>query len=455
MTIPPTEHPLLDCSVWWLFIFGVGVRCLFLWMGLAGTSNWRISKGKVPRFLYIFTGSQELTSHKTNNAMKKVLNTVIFMTAILLFGCDSHEPSTSNYVATSSADDIATTSVVLQGIVKTDISLFGDVKLGMMISEDKKELSAYEGAMHETDKLMNKIFKVQIDDLSPNTKYYYCAWICLNGNQYEFGSIKNFTTLASNGNSNNSTNQGDSNESTNPYLAHLIGKWVNNRYSTPEYYYFLQDGQGYKEKLVKNDGIERRPITWRLQDSLISITYEDAGYYGETTIDYTIMRCDEDSLKLRYNDYNNITNLTRINNNGTTTIDYRQPPYTSYLRAHGIYYPLTKAIMRCFHSTGTEANEKSICFFGNTGSMKPTGARFMYFTPYYEGINKEWYDGTYDIQSKSDYWIYGGTYTYNNYISSRCNGTLTIKTVGNIKYFDFVLDDKDAVGHFEGTWSYN
>ena len=100
--------------------------------------------------------------------MKKVLNTVIFMTAILLFGCDSHEPSTSNYVATSSADDIATTSVVLQGIVKTDISLFGDVKLGMMISEDKKELSAYEGAMHETDKLMNKIFKVQIDDLSPN-----------------------------------------------------------------------------------------------------------------------------------------------------------------------------------------------------------------------------------------------------------------------------------------------
>ena len=99
---------------------------------------------------------------------------------------------------------------------------------------------------------MNKIFKVQIDELSPNTKYYYCAWICLNGNQYEFGSIKNFKTLASNGNSNNSTNQGDSNESTNPYLAHLIGKWVNNRYSIPEYYYFLQDGQGYKEKLVKN-----------------------------------------------------------------------------------------------------------------------------------------------------------------------------------------------------------
>ena len=27
---PAAEHPLLDCSVWWHFIFGVGVRCLFL-----------------------------------------------------------------------------------------------------------------------------------------------------------------------------------------------------------------------------------------------------------------------------------------------------------------------------------------------------------------------------------------------------------------------------------------
>ena len=55
MTIPPAERPCVDCSVWWHFIFGVGVACLFLWMGLAGTSNWRISKGKVPRFLCIYT----------------------------------------------------------------------------------------------------------------------------------------------------------------------------------------------------------------------------------------------------------------------------------------------------------------------------------------------------------------------------------------------------------------
>ena len=30
---PAAEHPLVDCSVWWHFIFGVGVTCLFLLQG--------------------------------------------------------------------------------------------------------------------------------------------------------------------------------------------------------------------------------------------------------------------------------------------------------------------------------------------------------------------------------------------------------------------------------------
>ena len=34
---------------------GVGIRCLFLLQGLSGTSVLRISKGKVPRFFYIYT----------------------------------------------------------------------------------------------------------------------------------------------------------------------------------------------------------------------------------------------------------------------------------------------------------------------------------------------------------------------------------------------------------------
>ena len=30
MDYPAAERPCVDCSVWWLFIFGVGVACLFL-----------------------------------------------------------------------------------------------------------------------------------------------------------------------------------------------------------------------------------------------------------------------------------------------------------------------------------------------------------------------------------------------------------------------------------------
>ena len=47
-------------------------RSLLILVGkvLSGTSDKRISKGKVPRFLYIFTGRLEPTSHKLFNTMK-------------------------------------------------------------------------------------------------------------------------------------------------------------------------------------------------------------------------------------------------------------------------------------------------------------------------------------------------------------------------------------------------
>ena len=34
MDYPAAERPYVDCSVWWLFIFGVGVACLFLRKGI-------------------------------------------------------------------------------------------------------------------------------------------------------------------------------------------------------------------------------------------------------------------------------------------------------------------------------------------------------------------------------------------------------------------------------------
>ena len=73
MTIPPAERPLVDCSVWWRFIFGVGVACLFLLQGFSSTSNRRISKGKVPRFFISINGwSGANYPRKQNKFMKKL-----------------------------------------------------------------------------------------------------------------------------------------------------------------------------------------------------------------------------------------------------------------------------------------------------------------------------------------------------------------------------------------------
>ena len=36
---PAAERPCVDCSVWWHFIFGVGVACLFLLAGYSKTSE--------------------------------------------------------------------------------------------------------------------------------------------------------------------------------------------------------------------------------------------------------------------------------------------------------------------------------------------------------------------------------------------------------------------------------
>ncbi len=63
MYIPPAEHPS-GSSVWWLSIFGVGVRLFIFVKGCTRTSELEISKDKVPRFLFILMGRLESMPHK-------------------------------------------------------------------------------------------------------------------------------------------------------------------------------------------------------------------------------------------------------------------------------------------------------------------------------------------------------------------------------------------------------
>jgi hypothetical protein len=84
MYIPPAEHPS-GSSVWWLSIFGVGVRLFIFVKGCTRTSELEISKDKVPRFLYLFTGGLEPTSHNTTKSYEeKIIFWTIFVDWIFL-----------------------------------------------------------------------------------------------------------------------------------------------------------------------------------------------------------------------------------------------------------------------------------------------------------------------------------------------------------------------------------
>lgn len=126
--------------------------------------------------------------------MKKLCSLVICVMTLLFVGCEPNAPATSSKVETGAASDITTESVVLHGVVNVDISQYEDVEFGMMVSEDKADLNARDGEMYKAKVLIGKDFELTLKSLSPETKYYYCAWVFLNNTQYEFGSIKDFET---------------------------------------------------------------------------------------------------------------------------------------------------------------------------------------------------------------------------------------------------------------------
>ena len=130
--------------------------------------------------------------------MKKFLLSTICAVAIVFAGCDLNAPSTSNKVVTGAAKDVTTSSVVLYGEVNVDISAYNNVEFGMMISDIKDDLNNRDGEKYEAKVLIGKEFNLELNHLSPETEYYYCAWVFLNNTQYEFGDIKKFTTAKEN-----------------------------------------------------------------------------------------------------------------------------------------------------------------------------------------------------------------------------------------------------------------
>ena len=125
--------------------------------------------------------------------MKNVFITIC-VAVIIFAGCDLNIPSTSNMIVTGIAKDLTSNTAVLYGEVNIDISTYDNVEFGMMISDVKDDLNNRDGEKYEAEVLIGKEFKLELKNLSPETEYYYCAWVFLNNTQYEFGDIKKFRT---------------------------------------------------------------------------------------------------------------------------------------------------------------------------------------------------------------------------------------------------------------------
>ena len=129
--------------------------------------------------------------------MKKLFYLFAILFAVLFAACEGTEPPTSNKVETGASENITQASATLKGAVNVEIADYNSVEFGVMYDTLLAEVNNRSAQIVKGSVLMGKDFSINLADLTENTKYYYCAYLLLNGMQYEFGAVKEFTTLSS------------------------------------------------------------------------------------------------------------------------------------------------------------------------------------------------------------------------------------------------------------------
>jgi len=133
--------------------------------------------------------------------MKKILYVISVLFAVAFTACEPREPTapaTSNKVETGASENITQTSATLKGMVNVEIADYTSLEFGVMYAASVSEVNNRTAQKTPASVLQGKEFKVDITGLTANTKYYYCAYLLLNGMQYQYGAVKEFATLASN-----------------------------------------------------------------------------------------------------------------------------------------------------------------------------------------------------------------------------------------------------------------
>lgn len=116
----------------------------------------------------------------------------------------------------------------------------------------------------------------------------------------------------------------------------------------------------------------------------------------------------------------------------------------------GKNYNLVSATMSQHHAGASgNSNWKTLTFSDNENNQ----LKFEYATPYYDGINLDWGEGTYRITQSSSFYQYNASFWRDgkcDFYGSSLEGKLTIKKPSS-NYYVFDFDLEILKGHFEGT----
>ena len=132
--------------------------------------------------------------------MKKILYVISVLFAVAFTACEKDEPGIPSKVETGAAENITSTSATLKGMVNVDIIDYEEIVFGVLYSTKAEELSTLAAPSKNGLVLVGNEFKVEVTDLTAETKYYYRAYVMLNTLQILLGEVKEFTTLPTNAN---------------------------------------------------------------------------------------------------------------------------------------------------------------------------------------------------------------------------------------------------------------
>ena len=99
-------------------------------------------------------------------------------------------------ILTGSAEDVTYNSVVLYGELEADMSNYSSVQYGISYSTNRNDLQSDNSTLvYCSEYLQDNSYSVALSGLEAETKYYYCAFVYVNNQDFKYGTVKNFTTL--------------------------------------------------------------------------------------------------------------------------------------------------------------------------------------------------------------------------------------------------------------------